>query len=290
MRRYCYTLFLTLSLIVYALGPGGIRSHGYREETADIYENAGSVEKTEDAQETGNVQQEGNVSESTGTAGVKKSEYAGSQESGSMENGSSRPGTSVQCLFPDNFQNVLFIGDSRTVGLSEYGQIGEADVFADSGMSVFSLWESEISASGNGKKKLEQFLMENQYQTIHFMIGINELGYPMPQIVEKYRESVKKIQNMQPDAGLVLGANLHVTSAHSAKSSIYNNNRIDELNDEIQKIGEELDCYFINVNEVFDDGHGNLSKEYSADGSHILGKYYADWVQWICHQRQMIVD
>ena len=285
MRRYCYTLFLTLSLIVYALGPGEIRSHGFREETADIYEDAGSAGNTGSAHETGNVQQGGSVPKITETADVKKSEYADRQENGSMENGSSQPDTGVQCLFPENFQNVLFIGDSRTVGLSEYGQFGEADVFADSGMSVFSLWESEISSGGSGKKKLEQFLMENQYQTIHFMLGINELGYPMPQIVEKYRESVKKIQNMQPDAGLVLGANLHVTSAHSAKSSIYNNNRIDELNDEIQKIGEGLDCYFIDVNEIFDDGQGNLSKEYSADGSHVLGKYYADWVQWICRQR-----
>ncbi len=35
--------------------------------------------------------------------------------------------------------DVLFIGDSRTVGLSEYGDLGNADVFADSGMSVFNL-------------------------------------------------------------------------------------------------------------------------------------------------------
>lgn len=39
-------------------------------------------------------------------------------------------------------------------------------------------------------------------------------------------------------------------------------------------------CY-INVNEIFEDAQGNLSKEYSTDGAHILGKYYADWIQWI---------
>lgn len=184
-------------------------------------------------------------------------------------------------LFPDNFQEVLFVGDSRTVGLYEYGQMGEADVFANTGMTVFNLWDCETSFNNEGKKNLEQVLTENQYQAIHFMLGINELGYSMEQIVEKYREAVGKIRSMQPEAKVVLGANLHVTGEKSSKSTIFNNQRINTLNFEIQSIGDELDCFYINVNEIFDDAQGNLSKEYSTDGAHILGKYYADWVQWI---------
>ena len=42
-----------------------------------------------------------------------------------------------------------------------------------------------------------------------------------------------------------------------------------------------MDCKYIDINEKFDDGSGNLAKEYSVDGSHILGKYYADWVKWL---------
>jgi len=34
------------------------------------------------------------------------------------------------------FDDALFIGDSRTVGLAEYGNLGQAEVLADSGMSV----------------------------------------------------------------------------------------------------------------------------------------------------------
>lgn len=47
---------------------------------------------------------------------------------------------------PENpdFTNVLFIGDSRTAGLSEYGDLGQAEVFADSGMSVFNLFDSRV--------------------------------------------------------------------------------------------------------------------------------------------------
>lgn len=184
-------------------------------------------------------------------------------------------------LFPDNFQSVLFIGDSRTVGLYEYGRIGEADVFAKNGMTVFMLWDSQLSFHDKGKKSLEQVLTEKQYQVIHVMLGINELGYPMDQIVEKYRGTVEKIQAMQPDAKVILGANLHVTAENSTENKMCNNERINELNFEIQKIGDELGCQYINANEIFDDAQGNLSKDCSTDGIHMRGKYYSDWVRWI---------
>lgn len=181
----------------------------------------------------------------------------------------------------------MVVGDSRTVGLYEYGQMGNADVFANIGMTVFNLWDCETSFNNKGKKTLEQILTENQYQAIRFMLGINELGYSIEQIVERYREAVVKMQAMQPEAKVVLGANLHVTAENSAKSTIFNNQMIDALNLEVQNIGDELGCYYIDVNEIFDDAQGNLSKEYSTDGVHILGKYYADWVQWILDKERI---
>ena len=67
-------------------------------------------------------------------------------------------------------------------------------------------------------------------------------------------------------------------------SDIYNNPNINELNGYIQQISQELGCYYIDINEKFDDSQGNLSAEFSTDGFHILGKYYSDWVQWLKEQ------
>ncbi len=184
-------------------------------------------------------------------------------------------------VFPDNFRNVLFIGDSRTVGLYEYGELGEADVFAKCGIGVFDLWNIEVCCGGNEKKTLGQALTQKQYETIHLMLGINELGYPTEEILKKYRETVEQIQNMQPQARIILGSNLHVTSNKSEGSTVYNNPKIDGLNSEIQQIGQELNCYYIDSNERFDDMQGNLPNECSSDGLHMSGKYYAEWVQWL---------
>ncbi len=278
-RRYWYTIFLFISLGVSVIGTGRIEDDREQQKEADIRtEQAAGMQEQRKTPE--NVKEpEFLVVEPAKSKSKQLLEMDIKENNAQPSKPESRP------LFPDNFQEVLFVGDSRTVGLYEYGQMGEADVFADSGMTVFNLWDSGISLNNKGKKTLEQVLAENHYQVIHFMLGINELGYSMEQIVEKYRETVKEIQDMQPEAKVVLGANLHVTAENSAKSSIYNNQRINELNLEIQKIGDELNCHYINVNEVFDDEQGNLLKEYSTDGSHILGKYYADWAQWILDRK-----
>lgn len=89
------------------------------------------------------------------------------------------------------------------------------------------------------------------------------------------------ISGVEPQAIVVLGANMHVTAEKSESSSIYNNERINILNDKIKQIGQEQNCYYIDVNERFDDEEGSLSEEYSGDGSHVLGKYYAEWTVWL---------
>lgn len=182
---------------------------------------------------------------------------------------------------PENFSEVLFIGDSRTVGLSEYGDLGEAEVFANSGMTVFNLFDEQVKLENGNKVGLEGLLTDKSYHTIYLMLGINEMGYDFTSIVKKYQSTVSRLKEMQPSATIVLEANLHVTGEKSLQSQIYNNEKINALNQEIKRIAESNGCYFIDVNEIFDDGDGNLAKDYSSDGSHVLGKYYSEWVEWI---------
>ena len=70
----------------------------------------------------------------------------------------------------DNFSDVLFIGDSRTVGLSEYGDLGEAEVFANSGMSVFNLFDSRVTLKSGGKQTLEQVLSDRSFRSLYLMM------------------------------------------------------------------------------------------------------------------------
>ena len=188
----------------------------------------------------------------------------------------------------NSFDDVLFIGDSRTDGLSEYGHLGNADVFADSGLSAYTAMTKKLRVSGEDETQytLEELLSKRQYKLILVMLGINELGYDRQAAIRKYGELVNQIQELQPDVCLVLEANLHMTEEKSEGDAIFNNENINEMNDAIHQLAEEKNLGWLDVNELFDDENGNLNADLSADGAHVLGKYYADWSDWILQKLQ----
>lgn len=179
------------------------------------------------------------------------------------------------------WENALFIGDSRTVGLSEYADLGGADVFANSGMSVYKVFREKIDINQSGKQTLEEILSAKQYGKIYIMLGINELGYNYSKTVEMYESMLDKIQELQPDALLFLEANLHVTEKQSSSDKIFNNEGINKINQAIKEMTDNKTRFFVDVNEVFDDAQGNLNPVYTADSAHVLGKYYTEWADWL---------
>lgn len=179
------------------------------------------------------------------------------------------------------WDNTLFIGDSRTVGLAEYADLGSADVFAYSGMSVYKVFEKELSVNGSEKQTLENLLLHRQYDKIYIMMGINELGYYFEPTIERYQNMVDYIQKLQPNAIIFLEANLHVTQEKSSSDKIYNNAGINRINQAISDMADGCAKFYVDVNTLFDDGQGNLDASYTADDSHVLGKYYAAWADWL---------
>lgn len=179
------------------------------------------------------------------------------------------------------FDDALFIGDSRTVGLREYGNLGNAEVVADSGMNVYKIFEKEFVTVSGEKKQLETILAERQFGKVYLMLGINELGYDFDRTVSRYADLLAKIRGLQPEALIFLEANLHITGAKSEDSPIYTNENINRFNQAAEQMANGQSIFYLDVNELFDDENGNLAEEYTVDHAHVLGKYYTDWVDWI---------
>ena len=173
------------------------------------------------------------------------------------------------------FEDTLFIGDSRTVDL------GGAEVIADAGMNVYQIYDKEFTLSTGEKKYLEEVLKEQQFGKVYVMLGINELGYDFERTVQRYKELIEKIRSMQPDALLFIEANLHITAKKSESSPIFNNENINRFNEAIRLLADGQTSFYLDINERFDDEDGALSTEYTVDNAHVLGKYYANWVEWI---------
>lgn len=179
------------------------------------------------------------------------------------------------------FKDALFIGDSRTVGLSEYGNLEGASFFATTGMSVYNITGEKVSMPGIGKVTFDVLMTEQTYGKIYIMLGINELGYNQAATVKKYGELIEKIKAYQPQAIIFIEANLHVAQSRSDTDPVFNNRNIDTFNREISGFADWKTVFYIDVNPLFDDENGNLSDKYTADNSHILGKYYKNWKEWL---------
>lgn len=182
------------------------------------------------------------------------------------------------------FDDALFIGDSRTVGLSEYGNLGQAEVLANSGMSVYKIKEASFPLKNGEKVKLEELLADRKFGKIYVMLGINELGYDFGQTVKKYQEVVKLLQDTQPEAIIFLQANLHISKEKSDTSPYYNNENINRFNQAVSEMADGESIFYLDVNPLFDDAQGCLASEYTTDHTHILGKYYSTWVEWLLTQ------
>lgn len=187
-------------------------------------------------------------------------------------------------ISPASMEDALFIGDSRTVGLSEYSGMTEATFFADVGMSVYNIDKKEIVVSGIGKVSFEQLINGKKYGKIYLMLGINELGYNLEKTMEHYAQLVQRIRDAQPDAAIFVQANLHVTKDRSDTDAVYNNSVINRFNEGVSNIADNETIFYLDANVLFDDGNGNLSKDKSYDSAHILAKYYVQWADWIKEQ------
>ncbi len=183
------------------------------------------------------------------------------------------------------YDNTLFIGDSRTVGMAQYAGIEHADFFALTGMSVFDAFKSKVKLDRNApdstKLDLETLLTQKQYDKIYLMLGINELGYSLSSIEKKYEEVTAAVKALQPNAQVWLQANMHVTQGRSDKDPTFNNTTINALNTVIHDIAGRQSAGWLDVNPVFDDENGHLSMDYTFDHTHIVGKHYKYWALWI---------
>lgn len=179
------------------------------------------------------------------------------------------------------FQDALFIGDSRTVDLKEYGNLEGADFFAVVGMSVYNITKQRVDVAGERNIDIETLLSNHSYGKIYFMLGLNELGYNRQKTVDRYRAWIEYIQQMQPQAIIFIEANLHVTAKKSADDEECRNQDIDEFNNYTKELADNRSIFYIDVNELFDDEGGSLHSDLTYDGVHVLAKYYKDWGEWL---------
>jgi len=185
----------------------------------------------------------------------------------------------------DYFADALFLGDSRTVGLGQYGSLSEiATFYASTGMTIYKLLGSEIVEIPDQKEKItvEEALQHQSFGKIYIMMGINEVGTGTAESFAKaYGEVLARIRELQPDAMIYIEGMLKVTKERSDKGDYINNEEIEARNEALRQLADGEKIFYLDVNQAVCDEDGGLVKDYTSDGVHLKAKYLTLWEEYL---------
>lgn len=179
------------------------------------------------------------------------------------------------------FDNVLFIGDSRVVGLREYARSGNAEYFCDVGMTVFSYKNKSLSDRNFTSQTLDNLLSTRQYDKIIINFGLNEAGYPLSSFKLAYGRFVEMVRQKQPDAIIILQGVMSVTRKMAATASYFTPAYLGQMSEYIHSLCDGQTIYYIDCNTCFADEEGYLYDSITNDGYHPTGSGYRHWRDWI---------
>lgn len=177
------------------------------------------------------------------------------------------------------FDDALFIGDSRTVGLRDYTDLsGHADFYCETSLTIYKVLEENFKGQGT----IPDALANKDYGKIYLMVGINELGRGTTEdFMAEYTEVIDTLHELEPEAKIIIQGIMMVSGEKNESDAIFNNGNINARNHAIATLADNETIFYIDVNEVVCDEEGNLSDEYTFDQIHLLGKYNDLWKQFL---------
>jgi lysophospholipase L1-like esterase len=121
-------------------------------------------------------------------------------------------------------------------------------------------------------------------EAVFVMIGINDLlrGTDDQTILDNYSQILRDLQEHHPEATVVVQSIL----PHGGEEATWEgrdrlldvpNDRIRELNQELQKLAETEGAKYLDLFSLFANESGNLSSELSTDGLHLNERGYWVW-------------
>ncbi len=183
------------------------------------------------------------------------------------------------------FNDTVFIGDSRTEGMILYGGIPNLNAFCYKGLSIDkldSLYEIYVPGKGTGYTCFEAVEM-TKYDNYYCMFGVNELGWVYLDVfIEYFNELIEVIKTANPDANIYVQSVLPVSEAESSTSDVYNQERVNQLNDMLIEMCQNRgDVIYLDTAASVTGEDGYLPEEAATDGIHCNADYCKRMLQYI---------
>lgn len=189
-----------------------------------------------------------------------------------------------QTVEDDYFDDAVFIGDSRIVGMNDYSGLTNATFFAKTGLTVYNLLDEEfVKDPDSGKEVSVSYMMQHHtYGKIYLMVGINELGTGGTQrFQDAYKEVLKKFRKWQPDAVIYVQSIMGVSPKKDKTDPVFNNTNIRDKNYAISKLTDGIHIFYLNIQGIYEDKNHNLAQDLTFDDVHLYAQHYDKWVEYL---------
>ncbi len=215
--------------------------------------------------------------DSTAASGSESSAPSAEPTSSAEEAPSAAPAVDI-------LQNACFIGDSRMQGFITYNNLSQVADYTGVGLNIESMMDKPVATDAAGNPATIPAALSSglQFDRIYIKTGINELGWPYPEIfVEDYRKFLQMVKSSQPQATVIVEAVLPVSYERSSTDPVINNGKIAEMNARIQQLAKEEGVRYLDCGPALVDATGYLPPEATSDGIHLNSEYCAKWLAFL---------
>lgn len=179
------------------------------------------------------------------------------------------------------FDDVVFLGDSRTDGFQLYSGLSHGTFLYATGATVESVFSKAVETPV-GTMPLLDALSSMDCGKIYLMLGVNELGWNGTDIFRTQSEKLlQRLREDHPDAVIVIQSLLPVSAAKDAEGRYVNNDRIDAYNQVWMDLAQTYDVVYLNVAEAVAGEDGKLPEELCFDGVHLNPAGCRLWLDYL---------
>ncbi len=194
------------------------------------------------------------------------------------------------------FDDVVFVGDSISTGLSYYEAandvLGKAQFLTSVSLSATNaLWEisdKSVHPRYNGQKmKVEDAIPLTGAKKVYIMLGMNDIvSLGVDKSVRNFTTLCNKILQNAPYVQLyVESVTPRTNQGAKSDNGVLNNKNITLYNKKLSALCQERGWYFVNVAEVMFDSTGYLNRSYCSDpngmGMHFANAGCKVWVEYL---------
>ena len=176
----------------------------------------------------------------------------------------------------------VFVGDSITVGLSDYQLVSMKNVIAQVGMNIEKI-NTETMKTAYGELTVLDALKEAEPENIYIMLGSNGIAWmDIDSMINEYATFIDGIKESLDSSNVYIISIPPVTASRENSDEPIQNADIDSYNSKLLDLANEKKCWFIDLNSELKGSDGKFPQSDAAeDGMHFNKSTYDKMLQFV---------